>query len=328
MLLISRTRSLAWALPAVVLLLAGSTARAEENRVAVHLEAGPMLTLLQPNLRNEQEYATPGLHLGLAVEYSPRPRVGVEMVYAPESLYALVGGAASLQQRIGFGIRLRPWYSDGYLLPRTDDEPLTARRFFSDHWIDVHGGFAFAAATSAAVDVGTGARVAVVWPLQLGLFVRYQHLFSLTSSISGSYGQLVAGVELSLGFLSARPPPDADRDGVPDAEDRCPATPRGARVNGVGCPVGVDSPPPPRCSDTDLDGVCDGEDSCPETPLGAPVDAHGCPLEQPPEEPPPEPEPAADADPAAADAPPATVEPPPAPEPPRAPAKRRPRHPR
>jgi hypothetical protein len=31
--------------------------------------------------------------------------------------------------------------------------------------------------------------------------------------------------------------PDADGDGVPDSADRCPGTPRGTRVNALGCPV-------------------------------------------------------------------------------------------
>lgn len=62
--------------------------------------------------------------------------------------------------------------------------------------------------------------------------------------------------------------PDADGDGVPDADDRCPATPKKARVDEFGCPL-----------DTDGDGVYDGIDTCAGTPAGVAVDAYGCPLD-------------------------------------------------
>lgn len=63
---------------------------------------------------------------------------------------------------------------------------------------------------------------------------------------------------------------DADGDGVTDSEDRCLNTPRGAVVDGNGCPI-----------DTDRDGVPDGLDDCPGTPPQArgTVDMHGCPVD-------------------------------------------------
>ncbi len=61
---------------------------------------------------------------------------------------------------------------------------------------------------------------------------------------------------------------DSDGDGVLDLNDRCPDTPKGARVNRQGCPW-----------DTDQDGVLEGLDQCPDTPRGWPVDEVGCPLD-------------------------------------------------
>jgi len=61
---------------------------------------------------------------------------------------------------------------------------------------------------------------------------------------------------------------DSDGDGVPDSADRCPGTPRGTRVDAVGCPL-----------DSDGDGVTDDKDQCPNTPRGTPVNAVGCPLD-------------------------------------------------
>lgn len=60
-------------------------------------------------------------------------------------------------------------------------------------------------------------------------------------------------------------PFDSDGDGVPDYMDKCPGTPRGVMVDAKGCPV-----------DTDGDGVPDFRDKCPETPKGAKVDFNGC----------------------------------------------------
>jgi outer membrane protein OmpA-like peptidoglycan-associated protein/opacity protein-like surface antigen len=61
---------------------------------------------------------------------------------------------------------------------------------------------------------------------------------------------------------------DTDRDGVEDALDECPDTPRGVKVDARGCPL-----------DSDGDGVPDYLDRCPDTPTGAKVDAQGCPLD-------------------------------------------------
>lgn len=65
------------------------------------------------------------------------------------------------------------------------------------------------------------------------------------------------------------PPADSDRDGVIDANDKCPNTPAGVKVDAVGCPL-----------DSDGDGVADYLDKCPGTPKGFKVDAEGCIIEQ------------------------------------------------
>jgi OOP family OmpA-OmpF porin len=61
---------------------------------------------------------------------------------------------------------------------------------------------------------------------------------------------------------------DSDGDGVTDDMDRCPDTPRGARVDEEGCPI-----------DSDKDQVSDYKDKCPKTPDGCIVDEHGCPVD-------------------------------------------------
>ncbi len=92
--------------------------------------------------------------------------------------------------------------------------------------------------------------------------------------------------------------PDSDADGVADHLDKCPGTPKGVKVDAVGCPLDSDGdgvadyldkcPGTPKgtkvdangCAlDSDGDGVVDAADKCPNTPKGVKVDAVGCPLD-------------------------------------------------
>ena len=63
-------------------------------------------------------------------------------------------------------------------------------------------------------------------------------------------------------------PADSDGDGVIDSKDKCPNTPKGAKVNADGCEL-----------DGDGDGVVDRLDQCPTTPAGRKVNAQGCELD-------------------------------------------------
>ncbi|SMO36649.1 DUF6089 family protein [Fodinibius sediminis] len=66
----------------------------------------------------------------------------------------------------------------------------------------------------------------------------------------------------SVGFkFNISPAPDADDDGIPDKEDRCPQTPGPEEFDG--------------CPDTDGDGIPDIDDRCPEVAGEAEFD--GCP---------------------------------------------------
>ncbi len=64
-------------------------------------------------------------------------------------------------------------------------------------------------------------------------------------------------------------PKDSDGDGVIDANDRCPGTPAGTKVDAYGCAL-----------DSDGDGVLDNQDACPNTPAGAKVDEKGCQIQE------------------------------------------------
>lgn len=79
--------------------------------------------------------------------------------------------------------------------------------------------------------------------------------------------EVTAGLTYTFGVeRKPKPPADSDKDGVPDKLDKCPDTPKGAKVDKDGCP-----------RDGDGDGVPDYLDKCPSTPKGVKVDKNGCP---------------------------------------------------
>ncbi len=65
-------------------------------------------------------------------------------------------------------------------------------------------------------------------------------------------------------------PLDADNDGIPDEDDKCPNSKAGEKVDKSGCLI---------LHDTDNDGVPDKDDKCPGTKEGTAVDEHGCELD-------------------------------------------------
>ena len=83
---------------------------------------------------------------------------------------------------------------------------------------------------------------------------------------NGSMGKFVSSVFITAAPPVIVPPKDSDGDGVMDAVDNCPNTPKGAPVNDVGCSL-----------DSDGDGVFNYRDQCPGTPAGVSVDVYGCP---------------------------------------------------
>lgn len=84
------------------------------------------------------------------------------------------------------------------------------------------------------------------------------------STLGGNNLELTAGIDFYLfGAQKAAPAPsDRDKDGIADADDKCPDTPGTAALQG--------------CPDSDGDGIADAADKCPTEPGDA---AHeGCPV--------------------------------------------------
>jgi OOP family OmpA-OmpF porin len=75
------------------------------------------------------------------------------------------------------------------------------------------------------------------------------------------------GNEKVVGWINYKK--DSDKDGIADYKDKCPATPKGAKVDKNGCAI-----------DSDGDKIIDLFDKCPNTPKGMKVDFKGCPILQ------------------------------------------------
>ena len=126
------------------------------------------------------------------------------------------------------------------------------------------------------------------------LVTEFKALQMLDSSGNDEKNEFVVLVGASMPFHIESTPLDSDHDGVLNADDLCPNTPPGVRVNADGCPLPKVSrhepapqpeapvtppkvsvvPKPPQ--DSDHDGVPDTIDACPATPEGFAVDAKGC----------------------------------------------------
>jgi opacity protein-like surface antigen len=114
------------------------------------------------------------------------------------------------------------------------------------------------------------------WGVNLG--TRFHYLSHVLTSFKGSKDivgtdpdeldlpKATLEVFLGINYYFGRVK-DSDKDGVPDREDYCPDTPRGAVVDEKGCPL-----------DSDGDGIYDGLDKCPDNAPGTKVDVNGCPL--------------------------------------------------
>ncbi len=107
------------------------------------------------------------------------------------------------------------------------------------------------------------------WMVNVGLMVPIGAKAAPVAAVVAA--PVVAKVVVPAPAPVAKPAPvdgDSDADGVKDSMDKCADTPKGAKVDAMGCEL-----------DSDKDGVSDSKDSCPNTPAGAKVDAKGCELD-------------------------------------------------
>ena len=115
---------------------------------------------------------------------------------------------------------------------------------------------------------GPGGLIGLRFGLGPRLGARFEATADYVNNPGGSKNLWDIGAQAGISIYAGRAGPrDADKDGIPDREDRCPDTPPGQAVDPTGCPLP---------SDADGDGVLDGVDRCPGTPVGQRVDQSGC----------------------------------------------------
>ena len=149
------------------------------------------------------------------------------------------------------------------------------------------------AASENGVGGLTGLRLSLGKRLSVRGEVLADYMFDQSTSPNATFNY---GLQVGASLMLRGGPGDKDGDGVIDSADKCPNTPKGAKVEATGCPDAdgdgvadqVDRCPntPPGkvvdaigCTDEDGDGVVDPQDRCPATPPGVKVDATGCPLD-------------------------------------------------
>jgi OOP family OmpA-OmpF porin len=116
---------------------------------------------------------------------------------------------------------------------------------------------------------GVGAKYSFTDLVHVRLDVRELEVPNTTYNGMSPDWEFMGGVGLTFGGAPPTPPPppvvsDRDKDGIPDATDKCPSEP-GPPENG-GCPD----------KDRDKDGVVDRKDKCPDQP--GPPERDGCPV--------------------------------------------------
>jgi OOP family OmpA-OmpF porin len=117
---------------------------------------------------------------------------------------------------------------------------------------------------------GAGAKYAFTDLVHARLDVRFLEVPNQTTNGVSPDWEFMGGLGITLGGAPPPPPPpapvvtDRDKDGIPDASDKCPSEP-GPPENG-GCPD----------KDRDKDGVVDRKDKCPD--VAGPPERDGCPV--------------------------------------------------
>lgn len=159
--------------------------------------------------------------------------------------------------------------------------------------------FSFKSGFSHNRDLHGGEDYQIIYMGENGYYAKYG--YTSVPLFSGS-------ALLSIGIDATTTQKDSDNDGVPNEQDKCARTPKGAKVDAEGCPIdmvadslskidsdndgikdNIDKCPNTQAGlavdslgcalDFDNDGVPDSKDNCPNTPAGVPVNTTGCPLD-------------------------------------------------
>lgn len=208
------------ALASLALLATPEPARAESGRFNLHFDAG----VLVPPI---------GGYGNVAFDWQFAQPVGIELA---------VGGGATGDDFGTYGLFTAEVGARIRILDDDSGYPEEGGSVHGQLWVAPHVGFGFVgfansfaggAGPAFAFDVSVGYELSVASPVSVGLYARPMFLVS-----DAGFGFLfTGGVTVSVEIEPLRGPidPDRDRDGVLNAQDRCPRTPEGTAVDAAGC---------------------------------------------------------------------------------------------
>jgi OOP family OmpA-OmpF porin len=189
----------------------------------------------------QQEYAGASAELGVRFGFFPLPYLGIE-VDAMNSPTSVDTGQSAMLYSFG-----------GRLVGQLHTMSLTPFVLLGAGYI---GGISEPMGNDAdpALSFGAGIKAPLTEAVSIRLDIRdtLSQKFGAAGGDQTHHPEILLGATITLGrskSSSTLPPPDSDRDGLPDTEDKCP---RDGALTPDGCPL-----------DTDGDGVLDRDDHCP-----------------------------------------------------------------
>ncbi len=169
-------------------------------------------------------------------------------------------------------------FANGYFLPKNSPVSpylLAGAGYMKTNGRDINDGDDFPLIVGAGINFRVSKVVGINYQATMG----YMSSDSRDYVIGGQFNDafLLHTIGLNFNFGKQK---DQDGDGVSDIKDKCPDTPKGAKVDKTGCPIDSDGDgvfdyqdacpqvsgvaATQGCPDKDKDGVADGDDQCPD----------------------------------------------------------------
>ncbi len=230
----------------------------EPNTWEAGLYAGLIFPSDQHNIYAPREGVVQEPYAGTA------PELGMRIAYFPLAFLGIEAEAFAAPTQVDSGRSAMLYGGDAHLIGQLPNMSLTP-------FILIGGGILGAISepmgndSDPAIRLGAGLKAPLGREVSLRLDLRdtMTQKYDAADGDQTHHPEILLGATFTLGRAGTEapsPPPDSDRDGVIDAEDKCP---RAAALTPDGCPL-----------DSDGDGVLDTDDYCPREPGDL---ENGCP---------------------------------------------------
>jgi len=259
------------------LALAAGSALAEDSNFDNRWYITPNVSFVKPDT---DKNVSSGLALGLAWGKFVTDKISLDLELSTAS-FDKVGGIGEISERtVALMGRYHFAEASGFL-PYLGLGVGALRHNGLATDTQIHQGLS-SKGTDAVLNMAVGMSKELTDNLRLRTELRYQ-MENSDDLVSGenAFGNYMFNTGLSMAFGKASqqstvtklveqaPTLDSDNDGVSDANDRCPNSAAGAKVDSTGCAIAVDG-------DDDRDGVANSRDVCPHSQAGAVVGNDGC----------------------------------------------------